>query len=224
MSKAQIFVNGKLRSYNEYEPNLQGRTMTLYRAVKKPKIGCYAIYREFNRGWHSQRIREKDFKDGKCKVLRLAYLRNAIYVQTVGKITFPTKEQYRKVLVFDYVWGKKYWIGGSIHTKPMPNEVKIFVDVESKLLRGVLADETQDIYRFRKPLLAVFRDYGVKIKKTRFTSGNYWGEDKIKLKIEIDYALCTDVNGFLKSIGYLDLELQKLIVSKLKEKRMQGYE
>ena len=39
MSKAQIFVNGKLRSYNEYEPNLQGRTMTLYRAMKKRMQG-----------------------------------------------------------------------------------------------------------------------------------------------------------------------------------------
>lgn len=227
MEKGKIFVNGKLRNYDEYEPNLQGRTMPLYVRIKKPIVDSYTLYYDWNVGWRSTRNCKYHFKDKKTNSPAFFSFRDGIHVKKVGEITFPTKEQYKKVLIFNYMWGQTYWVGGrdgSVHTNPMPNDVKIFVDVESKLLRGVWADETQEIYRLKKPLLAVFRDYGVKIKKTRLTSKNYWGEDKIKLKIEIDYTLCIDVNGFLKSIGDFDSELQKLIVSKLKEKRMQGYE
>ena len=233
MSKAKIFVNGKLRNYNEYEPNLQGRTMPLYIRVKKPKVGGLTLYYEWGVGWAVHRLTENDFKNGmtmagkKSKMLRLACLRNGVHVKEIGEITFPTKEQHRSVFILSYVWGQRFWINGRethVASKPMPDELKAFIDVDEKFVFhcGRL-DETKDVYRFKKSLLAVLKDYGVKIKKTKSVNTNYWYEDTIKLKIEIDYSRCNDLDGFLKSLGYVNTEVQELIVSKLKEKRSQGY-
>lgn len=221
MKKGKIFVNGKLRNYNEYEPNLQGRTMPLYVKIKKPIVDSYTLYYEWNVGWTSTRNCKYHFKDKKTNSPAFYSLRDGIHVKKVGEITFPTKEQHKKVLIFDYVWGHR---DGHMSDEPMPNEFKAFVDVKSRLFKYVYFEENKEVYIFKKSLLAVFKDYSLKIKKTKSISENYWKSDTIKLRIEIDYTRCTDLNGFLRSLSYVNTEVQELIVSKLKQKRAEGYE
>ena len=207
MSKSKIFVNGTLREFKPYEPYLQGRTLNLYEEVKEPKVGDFALYREFNAYFNEVELTARDFNvDGSLKRSRLEAF---WFAQKVGEITFPLKSELMKLLVFDYSYSRL-----SKHEyNYIPDELFLFLNRRMKV---------------KSVLKQICADYGVDLKKVqRKAETRYYGNDvdrRVKCKITINYEKCHNIDSFIQSVGSVCKDLQKLLTDAVIERRSAGYE
>ena len=204
---SKIFVNGTLRAYKAYEPYLQGRTLNLYEEVKSPKVGDFALYREFNSYFGEVELKERDFNsDGTLKRSRLEAF---WFAQKVGEITFPKKSEIMKLLVFDYEYSRL-----SKHEyENIPEDVFLFLDSRLKV---------KDV------LKQVCFDYGVSLKKAQRKAEKRYFEhfidQRVKCKITLNYEQCHNIDCFINSVGSFCKDLQKVLLKAVLKRRSEGYE
>ena len=87
----QIFINGGLREYKEYEPHLQGLARALWVVTEEPKRGDYGV---FNGAWNTPEVRPLEFT--KNNKLNGAQKRHAHYfLRQVGVKSFRKKSEVK---------------------------------------------------------------------------------------------------------------------------------